>query len=56
MDETAGVESVLPDIAGLTVDELRALPGSVLAAALERLRTEAAESDQDQYIGWMAST
>ncbi|MFG3109006.1 hypothetical protein ACWGJV_30385 [Streptomyces tendae] len=55
MEETTGVECGLPDIAGHTVDELRALPGSVLAVALERLQTEAARSDDDEYTQWQAS-
>ncbi|WP_405873655.1 MULTISPECIES: hypothetical protein [unclassified Streptomyces] len=55
MEETTGVECGLPDIAGFTIDQLRALPGSVLAVALERLQTEAAESDEDEYTSWQAS-
>jgi FXSXX-COOH protein len=55
MEETTGVESGLPDIAALTLDQLRALPGSVLAVALERLQAEAAESAEDEYNGWQSS-
>ncbi|MET9253035.1 hypothetical protein ACGFZL_22115 [Streptomyces sp. NPDC048182] len=55
MEETTGVGSGLPDIAGFTIDALRALPGSVLAVALERLETEAAQSDDDEYTSWQAS-
>lgn len=55
VEETTGVECALPDIAGCTVDELRALPGSVLAVALERLQTEAAQSHDDEYTSWQAS-
>ncbi|MBQ0889654.1 hypothetical protein RKD37_006514 [Streptomyces ambofaciens] len=55
MEETTGVECGLPDIAACTVDELRALPGSVLAVALERLQTEAAQSHDDEYTSWQAS-
>ncbi|MEU9445092.1 hypothetical protein AB0D42_30300 [Streptomyces sp. NPDC048304] len=55
MEETTGVGCALPDIAAFTVDELRALPGSVLAAALERLRAEAAESGEDAYNSWQSS-
>jgi hypothetical protein len=55
MEETTGVECELPDIAAFTIDELRALPGSVLAVALERLRTEATESHDDAYNSWESS-
>ncbi|WP_405542495.1 hypothetical protein OG478_12480 [Streptomyces phaeochromogenes] len=39
----------------MTIDELRADSGSVLAVALERLRAETAESDEDEYTSWTAS-
>ncbi|MFI6872235.1 hypothetical protein ACIBL6_02210 [Streptomyces sp. NPDC050400] len=55
MDDSTGVECVLPDVAGFTIDQLRAVPGSVLEAALERLRAEAAEPDEDEYAEWKAS-
>jgi hypothetical protein len=55
MDDMTGVECGLPDVAGLTIDQLRTAPGSVLAVALERLRAEAAESDEDEYTSWQAS-
>ncbi|MGW0580566.1 hypothetical protein ACWD25_32515 [Streptomyces sp. NPDC002920] len=54
MDDATGVECGLPDIAGMTMDELRTASGSVLAVALERLRAENAESDEDEYISWEA--
>ncbi|NGO47961.1 hypothetical protein [Streptomyces ureilyticus] len=56
MEETTGVECGLPDVAGFTIDQLRATPGSVLAAALERLRAEAAEPDEDEYTTWSEGT
>lgn len=55
MDESTGVECGLPDVAGFTIDQLRAVPGSVLAAALERLQAEAAEPDEDEYTTWTDS-
>ncbi|MEV6049625.1 hypothetical protein [Streptomyces sp. NPDC052107] len=56
MEETTGVQCELPDIAAFTIDELRALPGSVLAVALERLEAEAAESGgEDAYNSWQSS-
>jgi len=55
MNDATGVECGLPDIAGMTIDELRADSGSVLAVALERLRAETAESDEDEYTSWTAS-
>ncbi|MFI9598756.1 hypothetical protein ACIHCX_02575 [Streptomyces sp. NPDC052043] len=55
MEETTGVECGLPDIAGITIDQLRALPGSVLAVALERVQAEATESDEDEYNTWQSS-
>jgi len=55
MDDTPGVECGLPDMDGITIDELRTAPGPVLAVALERLRAEAAESDDDEYSSWGSS-
>jgi FXSXX-COOH protein len=55
VDDTTGVECALPDVAGLTIDQLRAMPGSVLAEALERLESEAAEPDEDEYTSWESS-